>query len=135
MQVSQILSWRVPRLISITPDATIVDAADLLAREGIGAVLVVDGNGDLAGIISERDIVRAMPKLGQAVFEATVADLMTAEVITCRPESDVEELMRDMTENRIRHLPVVDDGGKLSGVVSIGDVVRYRVEELEAETI
>ena len=124
-----------PRLISITPDATIVDAADLLAREGIGAVLVVDGNGDLAGIISERDIVRAMPKLGQAVFEATVADLMTAEVITCRPESDVEELMRDMTENRIRHLPVVDDGGKLSGVVSIGDVVRYRVEELEAETI
>lgn len=133
MEVREILEWRMPRLVTISPDATILNAADLLAKERIGAVVVVDDGGEITGIISERDVVRGLSTQRSAVLDQPVSDLMTAEVIICRPSSDVEELARDMTENRVRHLPVVDDG-KLVGVVSIGDIVKHRVDELEGQT-
>lgn len=132
MKVHEILEWRLPRLITITPDASVSEAADLLTKEQIGAVVVISEPAGIAGIISERDIVHAISKNRGAVLDRPVSDYMTEEVITCSPSSNVEALARDMTENRIRHLPVLDDDNKLVGVVSIGDLVKHRVDELEA---
>ena len=99
---------------------------------GVGAVVVSEDGVSLTGILSERDIVRRLDIDGAEVLDRTVADLMTAEVITCRLEDTVAELMAVMTERRIRHIPVVEDE-RLSGVVSIGDVVKCRLQEVEDE--
>jgi len=104
------------------------DAAKLLAKWRIGAVVVVNDRQELAGILSERDIVRGMARFGNAVEEMTVGDLMTADVKTCTPNDSLETLMSIMTNNRIRHLPVLDDG-KLAGIITIGDVVKARLDE------
>ena len=106
--------------------------ADLLAAEGIGAVIVVDNETQIVGIISERDLVRGLSEHGADLLQRPVSEFMTTDVITCRPESRIDELAMDMTENRIRHLPVIGEGGKLLGVISIGDVVKHRVDELES---
>lgn len=132
MRVSQILSQKGQRLVTIRPDATIATAAEVLKREAIGAVMVVGEDGSLAGILSERDIVRAAPQHGQALFSLSVEALMTREVVTCGPEDRVHDVMKQMTAGRFRHLPVMKDG-KLTGIISIGDVVKSRLEELEAE--
>lgn len=131
MLVQQILDWRVPRLITMSPDATIAQTADLLAAEGIGAVIVVNNEAQIVGIISERDLVHGLAEHGADLLQRPVSEFMTTDVITCRPESRIDELAVDMTENRIRHLPVIGEGGKLLGVISIGDVVKHRVDELE----
>ena len=104
------------------------DAAKLLDQRRIGALVVVDDQRTLAGILSERDIVRGLSRHGPAVMDMKVGDLMTADVLTCAPEDTIDSLMSTMTSNRIRHLPVLD-GGKLAGIITIGDVVKARLDE------
>ena len=104
------------------------DAAKLLDQRRIGALVVVDEQRSLAGILSERDIVRGLSRHGMAVMDMRVGDLMTADVLTCAPDDTIDSLMNTMTSNRIRHLPVLD-GGKLAGIITIGDVVKARLEE------
>jgi CBS domain-containing protein len=107
---------------------TVADAAKLLAQWRIGAVIVVTEQQELCGILSERDIVRGMARHGAAVQEMKVGDLMTSEVLTCTPNDSIETLMSVMTNNRIRHLPVLENG-KLAGIITIGDVVKARLDE------
>ncbi len=133
MHVSAILRDKGDRMITIEPELSVSDAVKLLVQERIGAVLVVSGDGELAGILSERDIVRGLSSAGVGLMGRKVEELMTKAVVTCSPGDEIDQLMRDMTSHRIRHLPVMDDG-KLSGVISIGDVVKFRLDELESES-
>lgn len=133
MHVSAILKDKGDRMITIEPELSVSDAVKLLVQERIGAVLVVSGDGELAGILSERDIVRGLSSAGVGLMGRKVEELMTKAVVTCSPGDEIDQLMRDMTSHRIRHLPVMDDG-KLSGVISIGDVVKFRLDELESES-
>ena len=119
-------------VVTADPDTPIAEIVATLKDRGIGAVIVA-GDGDIpAGILSERDIVRAMPKHGAKLMTMRAADLMTREVVTCTLEHTIDEVMKIMTEGRFRHLPVIE-GGKLVGVISIGDAVKRRLGELEAE--
>lgn len=106
----------------------VADAAKLLDQRRIGALVVVDEQRSLAGILSERDIVRGLSRHGMAVLDMRVGDLMTADVLTCTPEDTIDSIMSTMTSNRIRHLPVLD-GGKLAGIITIGDVVKTKLDE------
>ncbi len=123
-------------IISVTPDASVGDAARLLAQHKIGAVLVMNGDR-VAGILSERDIVRGLAEAVDVCITAKVRDLMTAEVFVCHEDDTVERLMEIMTAKRIRHLPVVDGHGDVAGIVTIGDVVKSRLDEtkMEAESL
>jgi CBS domain-containing protein len=132
MNVETILRNKGNRVATIRPDATVADAVDLLHRERIGAIVVSeDGNG-VDGILSERDIVIALAGDGEALLSRPVADIMTRTVITCDPNDTVGELMAEMTNRRIRHFPVVAEG-RLCGIVSIGDLVKSRLDEVEFE--
>jgi CBS domain-containing protein len=133
MLVKQIFKQKDSRIVTVEPSDTVATAAEVLKRENIGAVMVQKPGGDLSGILSERDIVRAIPQYGPDVFSMSVEQLMTRNVVTCSSEERVHDLMVKMTAGRFRHVPVVDDG-KLAGIISIGDVVKNRLEELEAET-
>jgi len=119
-------------LVSCKPSDSLESVAKSLAEHRIGAILIVDDNGDLVGIVSERDIVRKMASAGKAVHDYSAGDIMTKKVVTCLPSDTVTMLMGLMTENRIRHVPVVVDGN-IEGVVSIGDVVKARIEAAERE--
>ena len=120
-------------IIDTSPEASVGDAAEVLAKRRIGAIIVRDNDENLAGILSERDIVRGLAAHGPGVLEMRVGELMTREVVTCTPESTVEAVMVQMTEGRFRHLPVAGDDG-LVGMISIGDVVNSRLIELQEET-
>lgn len=133
MRVSDILRSKGDEIVTITPEATLADASRELASRKFGALVVSTDGETIAGILSERDIVRVVAEQGAAALDTAVSDAMTAEVRTCTRADSLEDLMRVMTEHRIRHLPVVDDA-RLCGVVSIGDVVKRRVEQLENET-
>jgi CBS domain-containing protein len=117
---------------TVAPTATVRELLDLLAEQRIGAA-VVTREGAIAGIVSERDVVRNLSEHGGGLLDLAVSEIMTAEVVTCRRDATVEDLARTMTERRIRHVPVVDDEGALIGIVSIGDVVKSRISELESE--
>ena len=117
---------------TIAPAATVRDLLDLLAEQRIGAV-VVTADDAIAGIVSERDVVRRLADDGGALLDRQVAEIMTVDVVTCTKETSVEDLARTMTERRIRHVPVVDADGALAGIMSIGDVVKSRISELEGE--
>jgi len=104
-----------------------------LKERNIGALVITTDDGRLAGILSERDLVRGLPEHGADLLALKVKDRMTADVTTCSPDDRVDAIMKLMTEGRFRHLPVVEDG-RLAGIVSIGDVVKSRLEELESET-
>jgi CBS domain-containing protein len=132
MLVGQILAAKGSKVVSTRPDATIAEVAGLLRREKIGAVVVLEA-GALCGIISERDLARGLADHGAELLEMTVDQLMTREVVTCTPETGIDHLRQLMTEGRFRHLPVLQDGN-VSGIVSIGDVVKHRLDELETET-
>ena len=132
MFVADILKRKGSTITTVGPEQPIAEALALMAQHRIGAVLVVDGGGGIAGILSERDLVRAMNKNGKAVFDRTVGDLMTSPVVTCTPKDPVGAIEGMMTAQRFRHVPVIEDG-KLVGIVSIGDVVKTRIEEAEAE--
>ncbi|MGE5476651.1 MAG: CBS domain-containing protein [Bacteroidales bacterium] len=120
-------------VVTISPETTVAEAARSLATNRIGALVAVEEGGAIAGILSERDIVRGVALQGEGCLRSAVRDLMTAAVLTCREEDSVESLMQVMTSRRIRHLPVVDGAGKLTGIVTIGDVVKSRLDEADME--
>jgi CBS domain-containing protein len=128
MQVKHILREKGREIISITADATLSEAARLLARRRIGAVIVHGEDGSLVGILSERDVVRAVSDESVAALARPVSMFMTRALTTCTEEDTVDGLMETMTTGRFRHIPVLDKG-RLVGIVSIGDVVKTRIEE------
>ncbi|MGH1477807.1 MAG: CBS domain-containing protein [Geminicoccales bacterium] len=132
MFVRQILTSKGGDIVTISPAAELTDVATLMSKERIGAVVVLDEDAHIAGIVSERDITRALAEYGADMLTMPASKIMTTEVILCRPDDGVDKLMRKMTAGRFRHLPVVDQG-KIVGIVSIGDIVKFRLEELEAE--
>ena len=133
MRISDILRLKSDgaSVISMAPDATVTELVATLAEHRIGAVVVTEGSS-VVGIASERDVVRRLSELGTEVLQAKVSELMTSPVITCAPSDYVDAIAETMTEHRFRHLPVVDDGA-LVGLVSIGDVVKNRIRELEKD--
>ncbi|MDH3678621.1 MAG: CBS domain-containing protein [Acidimicrobiia bacterium] len=134
MQVADLLKKKGREVATIEPTATIGSVCDLLRERGIGALVVSADGTTIDGIISERDIVRALGAgASDDLLERPCHDIMTAEVFTCSNGDRVQHLMSMMTEKRIRHLPV-EDGGGLAGIISIGDVVKHRLSELEEET-
>jgi CBS domain-containing protein len=133
MNVHAIVAGKGDDVATITQASTLADAAQLLRDLGVGA-LVVSGDGRaIEGIISERDVVRAMAAHGAGALGRTVGSAMSTDVVTCVASDGVERLMSLMTDRRIRHIPVIDHEGCLSGIVSIGDVVKSRLGELESE--
>ncbi len=132
MNVDSILKTKGSVVVTVAPGEKISVAAAKLKREKIGALVVSEDGIGVSGILSERDIARALADHGAGLGELAVGDLMTRNVITCAPDDTVEELMTTMTERRIRHLPVMADGA-LCGIISIGDVVKNRLEEIQRE--
>lgn len=133
MLVSDLIRRKGSSVASAPPDTTVAALLDLLAEHGIGAVVVSTDGSTVAGIVSERDVVRALRRTGPALLDAPITELMTADVVVSAPGDTVENLMRLMTERRIRHVPVVAAGGHLAGIISIGDVVKSRIDELESD--
>jgi CBS domain-containing protein len=132
MHVQAILDGKGSSVITMRPEATAGDAAKLLMQHRIGAVIVLDETGDVAGILSERDLVRGFATYGAGLADRQIAEFMSRDVLTCRSADTIEDLMSVMTRRRVRHLPVVEDGALL-GIVSIGDVVKYRLDEAALE--
>jgi CBS domain-containing protein len=133
MTVKAILSRKGRDVVTIAPTASLSEAAKLLGQRRIGAVVVTGADNRVAGILSERDIVRALGERGASALEENVAAVMTRKVTTCNESDTVVAIMERMTTGKFRHVPVVDQG-KLVGVISIGDVVKHRVHEIEGET-
>lgn len=119
-------------VISIGPDEPVLEAVRSMAERHVGALMVLDGAGSVAGIVSERDYARKVVLQGRSSADTPVRAIMTADVISITADASVHDAMRVMTERRIRHLPVVS-GGKLEGIVSIGDLVKAVIEEQQAE--
>jgi len=132
MNVETILRNKGNWVATIRPDATIAEAVDMLNRERIGALVVSDNGESVDGILSERDIVIALGGHDDDLLSRPVGDIMTRTVISCDPSDSVSDLMAEMTNRRIRHFPVVADG-RLRGIVSIGDLVKSRLDEVEFE--
>ena len=132
MLVSDLIKRKGSAVTSAPPETTVATLLDLLAEHRIGAVVVSAGGG-VDGIVSERDVVRALRTAGAAVLDAPISTVMTADVVVTAPGDTVEDMMRLMTERRIRHVPVVAGGGRMAGIISIGDVVKSRIDELEAD--
>jgi CBS domain-containing protein len=132
MIVKSILSAKGSDVATIAPTATLAEATTFLADRKIGALVVTGAGGRITGIISERDIVRAFARHGGGAFQLPLSEVMTRKVVTCTPTDTVAVLMERMTAGKFRHLPVLDDG-RLVGIISIGDVVKYRLTELEFE--
>ena len=133
MQVAQILRAKGRAVTSVPPELPIAEVIDTLARRRIGAVLVMKGESEVAGILSERDIVRGLAEHRARLLEMRASEIMTKSVVTCAPDNTVEEIMHEMTNRRIRHIPVLEDG-RLCGIISIGDAVKSRLEELSHES-
>jgi CBS domain-containing protein len=132
MIVKTILSDKGSDVVTIEPTATLAEASQLLAQHRIGAVLVTGAGQRIVGIVSERDIVRALAKYGAEALSLPLTDVMTRKVVTCSRADTIAELMERMTGGKFRHLPVVEDD-RLVGIVSIGDVVKMRLQEMEHE--
>jgi CBS domain-containing protein len=132
MNVETILKTKGRDVITTRPDATVAAAARELQQRSIGAIVVLDDKGGVSGILSERDVVHTLAKIGPASLSLPVSEVMTRRLYTCKLTDTINDLMALMTAQRIRHLPVVEMG-KLCGIVSIGDVVKYRLEEVEFE--
>jgi CBS domain-containing protein len=132
MLVKHILREKGREVVTIMAEATLSEAAQLLSHRRIGAVIVRAENGAVAGILSERDIVRALAAQSVQALACAVGEYMTRDVTTCCEDDSVDDLMELMTRNRFRHVPVVE-AGKLSGIISIGDVVKTRIEETVRE--
>jgi CBS domain-containing protein len=131
MNVARIISEKGRNVVTLGEAVSLGDVVATLAEKRIGAVVVVQG-ADIRGIISERDIVRALAKHGGDVLDRPAADFMTSKVVTCGVDDSVQEVMQKMTAGRFRHLPVVEQNA-LAGIVSIGDVVKHRMLEVERE--
>jgi CBS domain-containing protein len=133
MNVDGILRAKGANVVTIRPDASVGQLVDGLREERIGAMVVSEDGRTVLGIVSERDVVRGLADRGPRILDAPVAELMTRQVFSCTPQDSVKHVMAEMTKRRIRHLPVIAEG-VLSGIVSIGDVVKNRLEEMETET-
>ncbi len=131
MRISDVLQVKGDEVVTVSPDTTVRELVDLLAEHNIGAAVVSTSSEPVAGIVSERDVVRRLVD-GAGVLDATVASIMTGEVQTVEPMESIDHLMLLMSEHRVRHVPVVVNG-RLHGLVSIGDVVKSRIGELEFE--
>ncbi|MCP4206123.1 MAG: CBS domain-containing protein [Shimia sp.] len=132
--VQKVLDQKGGNVFSIRPQDTLGDAVKVLRDRGIGALLVTDANGVLQGILSERDIVRKLAETPGQTLPQQVSDVMTSEVQTCTPNEPMVSVLRRMTEGRFRHMPIADETG-LIGMVTIGDLVNYRLTELEHEAL
>ena len=132
MKLADLLRDKNPEIYRIGSKSSIATAAVILTEKRIGALLVEDEDGNIVGILSERDIVRGMGPHGADLHDVEVAELMTQNVIRCSAGDSVNEAMAMMTDRRIRHLPVFD-GEELIGFISIGDLVKYRINEVQAE--
>ena len=132
MRISALLAQKGSAVVTVAGEATVADAVAELDRNRIGALVVSADGAHIDGIVSERDVVRGLAVSGPALLDQPVQTIMTATVFTCSPEDQVDSLMSTMTDHRIRHVPVVEDGA-LRGIVSIGDVVKSRIGELEKD--
>lgn len=132
MHVAAVLKRKGSSVVTVRASDAIADVARVLAQHRIGAVLVVDDSGRPAGILSERDIVRALAGDGRATLQRHAADLMTREIVTCQCTDTMAQVMALMTERRIRHLPAMD-GDRIAGMISIGDAVKARLDDAELE--
>jgi CBS domain-containing protein len=133
MTVKAILSLKGGDVVTIEPTASLATAAKVLAERWIGALVVMDSEDCIAGIVSERDIVRAVAERGAAALDERLDQVMTRRVVTCTEAMTISEVMKRMTAGKFRHLPVVELG-RLVGIVSIGDVVKYRLAAMQHET-
>jgi CBS domain-containing protein len=133
MTVKAILSRKGSDVVTADPNATLGEVVRILAARRIGAVVVTGADRRIVGILSERDVVRVLGEKGSAALESSIGEAMTRKVTTCSMGDTVAELMERMTEGKFRHVPVVEDG-RLAGIVSIGDVVKWRVHEIEDES-
>ena len=132
MNVSHIIDAKGSDVITAQPHCTLAEAAATLSERGIGAIVITGVNGNVLGIISERDVVRAISRHGAAALEDAVTKHMTGTVVTATRATTIDSLTEQMTAGRFRHMPVVE-GGQLCGIVSIGDAVKWRVEQIESE--
>ncbi|HEY7749160.1 MAG TPA: CBS domain-containing protein [Aestuariivirgaceae bacterium] len=132
MHVADILKAKGTKVVTVRPDLSIEHLAKRLMIEGVGAFVVSENGTTVDGIISERDIARGLAEHGAEVLRRTAADLMTKAVVTCSPGDSIAQVAKAMTYRRIRHVPVTE-GDSLIGIISIGDVVKHRLDELELE--
>jgi CBS domain-containing protein len=133
MRVQRILDRKGRNVVAARPNTSIRDIVTMLAEKRIGAVVITEAGDRIAGIVSERDVVRALAGKGHVAMDDDATAIMTRSVVTCRAEDRVADIMRVMTDGKFRHVPVVDATSRLIGIVSIGDVVKHRLNELEAE--
>jgi CBS domain-containing protein len=133
MTVNIILAGKGRAIVSIEPSATLTAAVARLAEKRIGALLILGAGGRIAGILSERDIVRAVAERGAAALDEPVSQAMTRKVATCTEGESVSSIMERMTAGKFRHLPVIDEG-QITGIISIGDVVKHRLYEMERDS-
>jgi CBS domain-containing protein len=133
MTVQAILSGKGDDVVTADPNATLGEAVRILATRRIGALVVTGADRRIVGILSERDVVRVLGEKGPSARDTPIAEVMTRKVTTCSMRDTIAELMERMTEGKFRHVPVVEDG-RLAGIVSIGDVVKWRVHEIEDES-
>ncbi|CAN7238394.1 CBS domain-containing protein [Terrabacter sp. LjRoot27] len=133
MKISDVLRKKGSEVITVKPDETVAGLLGLLAEHRIGAVVVSTDGSSVDGIVSERDIVRHLHSTGTSVLEAPVSQIMTSEVTTGSADDNIADLAGTMTEMRVRHVPIVDADGKLAAIVSIGDIVKHRLSELQSE--
>ncbi|HEY8578688.1 MAG TPA: CBS domain-containing protein [Beijerinckiaceae bacterium] len=132
MTVERILETKGRDVVTIAAQASVGEAARVLAERRIGAIVVTDGGGEVRGIVSERDVVRVLATQGVEALDRPIASCMTSAVVTTTHRTTLHSLMQQMTAGRFRHMPVVE-GGRLVGIISIGDVVKHRLEEMESE--
>ena len=132
MNVAAILNDKGRDVVTSSTDASLLDIANLLTENRIGSVVLLDDEGAIAGIISERDIVRTLAKFGGEALHSPVSETMTKKVVTCRDSDTIDYLMSEMTVRRVRHIPVLESD-TIAGIVSIGDVVKHRIAEAEME--
>jgi len=132
MNVSHILDAKGSDVVTAQPHRTLAEIAATLSDRGIGAIVIIDAGGHVMGIISERDLVRAIARYGAPALDDAVSRHMTSAVITATRKATIDSLAEQMTAGRFRHMPIVE-GGRLCGIVSIGDAVKWRVEQIEIE--
>jgi CBS domain-containing protein len=133
MIVKSIIDTKGGDVVTLEPSVSLDAAAKLLAERRIGAVVVLGADDRVVGILSERDIVRAISERGAAAMQEPVSQVMTRKVVTCTLDETIHSIMERMTTGKFRHVPVIDEG-RLAGIVSIGDVVKHRIEEMEQES-
>jgi CBS domain-containing protein len=132
MNIAQILKAKGRAVATARPDSTISEIIAKLAQKRIGAIVIVGDSGEVVGILSERDVIRRLAERGSAALQEPASQSMTAAVISCQEASTLDELMELMTQGRFRHVPVIEDGA-LVGIVSIGDIVKHHIAEVEME--